>query len=70
VSTAPSCGTQCRECPVCSPTSPGWERVTAPGQHAIEVVLKEPEWMKLKAPEPVTIEHEPKAPEEAKGKGA
>jgi hypothetical protein len=34
-------------------------------QHALEVVLKEPEWMKLKAPEPVTIEHEPDADTEA-----
>jgi hypothetical protein len=38
-------------------------------QHAIEVVLKEPEWIKLN-PEPVTIDHEPKACEDTNGKEA
>ena len=28
--------------------------------HNIEVVLREPEWLKLRPPQPVTIEHEPK----------
>ena len=33
--------------------------------HAIEIVLKKPEWMKLGPPDPVTIEHEPNADTEA-----
>jgi hypothetical protein len=33
--------------------------------HAIEVVLKKPEWMKLSPPEPVTIEYQPNADTEA-----
>ena len=37
------------------------------GSHNIEVVLREPEWLKLRPPEPVTIEHERKAPDEANG---
>ena len=39
-------------------------------QHAIEVVLKEPEWLELGPPEPVTIEHQSKVREEANVKEA
>jgi hypothetical protein len=34
-------------------------------EHAIEITLKKPEWMKLSPPEPVTIEYEPNADPEA-----
>ena len=39
-------------------------------QHAIEVVLKEPEWMKLGPPKPVTIEHQSNVRKEANVKEA